>query len=289
LTAIADPLADRLTTGDDLKLIPFLTAGYPDIPTSVDLARRLTLSGVAAIELGIPFSDPMADGPTIQHSSLTALRRGVTVARCLDIAHQVCDVGGAPVVLMGYFNPMLAYGIERFAADAAECGVRGVIVVDMPPEEAAHAMPALCQAGLHTIMLVTPTSSPERVARACALSSGYVYCVTVAGVTGSRRDLPPDLGDLIGEVRGWTNLPIACGFGLSTPEHMRFLHGRADAAVVGSAIINELREGRDPVALVDRLLIACREYTARRCMHAGGIPRQGVSVNAYIKGRQGLS
>jgi tryptophan synthase alpha subunit len=259
LTAIADPLVGRLTAGDDLKLIPFLTAGYPDVPASVDLARRLVSTGVAAIELGIPFSDPMADGPTIQHASVTSLQRGITVVRCLDIARQVCDVGGAPVVLMGYFNPMLAYGIERFAADAVACGVSGVIVVDTPPEEAVHAIPALRQAGLHTILLVTPTSSAERIARACALSSGYVYCVTVTGVTGSRRELPPDLGDLIGEVRARTTLPIACGFGLSTPEHMRFLHGRADAAVVGSAIINEVRDGRDPVALVERLLIACRD------------------------------
>jgi tryptophan synthase alpha chain len=263
LRTTADPLTHRLTAGDDLKLIPFLTVGYPDIPTSVDLARRFTMMGVAAIELGIPFNDPMADGPTIQHSSGTALQRGITVARCLDAAHQVCGMGGAPVVLMGYFNPILAYGIERFADHAAACGVHGVIVVDIPPEEAAHAVPTLRQAGLHTIMLVTPTSSPERVGRACALSSGYVYCVTVAGVTGSRRELSPDLGGLIGEIRGRTSLPIACGFGLSTPEHMRFLHGRADAAVVGSAIINELRDGRDPVALVERLLVACREPYSR--------------------------
>jgi tryptophan synthase alpha subunit len=259
LTAIADPLTDRLTAGDDLKLIPFLTAGYPDVATSVDLARRVASTGVAAVELGIPFSDPMADGPTIQHASVVALQQGITVARCLDVARQVCDVGAAPVVLMGYFNPMLAYGIERFAADAVECGVSGVIVVDTPPEEAAHAIPALRGAGLHTILLVTPTSSTERVDRACALSSGYVYCVTVTGVTGSRTELPADLGDLIDGVRARTSVPVACGFGLSTPEHMRFLRGRADAAVVGSAIINEVREGRDPVPLVERLLSACRD------------------------------
>lgn len=259
MSVTVDRLVARLGAGDDLKLIPFLTAGYPDASASTDLARRLAWTGVAAIELGIPFSDPMADGPTIQHASVAALQRGITVGRCLEIARQVSDLEAAPVVLMGYLNPILAYGIERFARDAADCGVSGVIVVDTPPEEAAHAIPQLRGAGLHTILLVTPTSSADRIARACSLSSGYVYCVTVAGVTGSRSELPPDLGQLIDAVRARADLPVACGFGLSTPDHMRFLRGRADAAVVGSAIMNEIANRGDPVALVERLLAACRE------------------------------
>ena len=239
-----------------LGLIPYLMAGHPDRDRSRAAARSLAALPIAALELGIPFSDPLADGPVIQRAGQQALDGGMTVAACLELAADVA--GRAPVIFMSYINPILAYGPERFAADAEAAGVAGVIVPDLPPEESGSVSAAFKAHRLACIFLVAPTSSEERIKLICAASSGFVYCVTLTGITGARAELPPDVGELLGRVRARTRLPIAAGFGISRPEHLGTLRGAADAAVVGSAVVHELAEGRDPARLVRELLAACR-------------------------------
>ena len=241
----------------DLKLIPYVMAGHPNRRRSTEVARKLAASGVAAIEIGIPHSDPLADGPVIQKAGQTALEHGMTVGSSLELAAAVA-AEGVPVVLMTYLNPILAYDPRRFAAEAAQAGVAGVIVPDMPVEEAEPVAGWLRAAALDTVFMVAPTTSPARMATICERSSGFVYCVTLTGITGVRKDLPPGLGALIGGVREHTGLPVTAGFGISRPEHIRALRGVADAAAVGSAVVAEIEAGKDPTVLVKGLLKACR-------------------------------
>jgi tryptophan synthase alpha chain len=251
---VRSELEDRLRTGDHVKLIPYLMAGFPDHQRFLDAAHRLLECDIGALEIGIPFSDPLADGPVIQHAGQVALEQGMTVARCLELASRLgAQQSRASLVVMTYVNPVLAYGVKRFAADASAAGVTGVIVPDLPVEEAHPVCDELRRAGLDTIFLVTPTSTDERIAAATGLSAGFVYCVTVTGITGVRRELPASLDGLLRRVRARTQLPIAAGFGISRPEHLAALRGRADAAVVGSALVRELAEGRDPAQLVTEL------------------------------------
>lgn len=245
------PRSDRGSLG----IVPYLMAGFPDSPRCVEAARSLVATGISALELGIPFSDPLADGPVIQAAGQAALDGGMTVAGCLEIAAAVS--GRTPIVLMSYVNPILSYGPDRFATDAAAAGVSGVILPDLPPEEAGSVAACLHGEGLATIFLVAPTSSDDRIASICAASSGFVYCVTLTGITGIRVELPPGVGALLDRVRARTELPVAAGFGISRPEHLASLRGRADAAVVGTAIVREVAEGRDPARLVEELLAAC--------------------------------
>lgn len=244
------------TDGGSVGLIPYLMAGHPDRDRSLAAARSLAALPVAALELGIPFSDPLADGPVIQRAGQAALESGMTVARAMELAAAVG--GAAPIVFMSYVNPILSYGPERFASDAAAAGVAGVIVPDLPPEEAEGIAGAFRARGLATIFMVAPTSSDARIGAICDASSGFVYCVTLTGITGARADLPAGLDALLGRVRARTTLPVAAGFGISRPEHVQALRGAADAVVVGSAVVNEVAEGRDPAGLVGELLSACR-------------------------------
>lgn len=250
-------LADSVRASGDVKLIPYLMAGYPDARASAELGRRYAAAGAAAVEVGIPHSDPLADGPTIQAAGQAALAGGMSVGGALEVAAQVAREG-APVVLMTYLNPVLAYDPRRFAADAVQAGVAGVIVPDLPAEEATPVTSWLEAAGLDTIFLVAPTSGPRRLEAACAASSGFVYCVTLTGVTGARSQLAPGLEPLLRRVREHTQLPLAAGFGISLPEHIRSLRGLADAAVVASALLELVRGGSDPGPLFQRLVAACR-------------------------------
>ena len=240
-----------------LKLIPYVMAGHPNRRKSLELAKKIAASGVAAIEIGIPHSDPLADGPVIQKAGHIALEHGMTVGASLELAAGVA-AEGVPVVLMTYLNPVLAYDTRRFAAEAAQAGVAGVIVPDMPVEESEPVAAWLRAAALDTVFMVAPTTTPSRMDAICERSSGFVYCVTLTGITGARKDLPAGLKDLIGEVRKHTELPLAAGFGISRPEHMRSLRGLADAAVVGSAVVAEIDAGKDPTTLIKGLLRACR-------------------------------
>ena len=250
-------LDDALRANGDLKLVAYMMAGHPNKKRSVEVGKKLATSGIAALEIGIPFSDPLADGPVIQHAGQTALEHGMTVGATLELASAVAHEG-VPVVLMTYINPILQHDPRRFAAEAAQAGVAGVIVPDLPVEESEPVAGWLRAASLDTVFMVAPTTSPTRMESICEHSSGFVYCVTVTGITGARSELPAGMKDLLGEVRKHTKLPVAAGFGISRPEHMKALRGIADAAVVGSAIVAQIDRGGDPVPLVKELLKACR-------------------------------
>jgi len=241
----------------DLKLVAYMMAGHPSAKRSIDVGKRLAASGIAALEIGIPHSDPLADGPMIQKAGQVALSNGMTVAGALEVASEVAKEG-VPVVLMTYINPVLSHDPRRFAAEAAQAGVAGVIIPDLPMEEAEPVMGWLRSAALDTVFMVAPTTPPDRIASIAGHSSGFVYCVTVTGITGARKELPAGMPELLAQVKKSTQLPVAAGFGISRQEHMRALRGNADAAVVGSAIVEEIERAGDGVSLVRELLKACR-------------------------------
>src|SRR6266849_1857561 len=250
-------LESALKANGDLKLVAYIMAGHPSKKRSIEVGKRLAASGIAALEIGIPHSDPLADGPVIQRAGQKALAAGMTVAGALEVADGVAREG-IPVVLMTYINPVLAYDPRKFAAEAAQAGAAGVIVPDLPIEEAEPVTGWLRSASLDTIFMVAPTTPPDRVGTIASHSSGFVYCVTVTGITGVRKELPEGMPELLSEVRKHTRLPVAAGFGISRPEHMKTLRGSADAAVVGSAIVAEIDRDGDPLPLVKGLLKACR-------------------------------
>jgi len=229
-----------LRAGGRLGLITYLTVGYPDVESTLELVPALAAGGADMVELGVPFSDPLADGATIQRASHHALGQGVTAAVCLDVVRRLREGGlTIPLLLMGYYNPVLAYGVEQFARDAADAGADGFIVVDLPPEEALPVQTACAGRGLDLVYLLAPTSSEERIALVSGQASGFVYCVSLAGVTGARRDLSPGLAEFLARVRRHTSLPLAVGFGISRVEHVQAVARLgADAAVIGSAIID---------------------------------------------------
>ncbi len=224
-------------------LIPYFMCGYPSAEQSVEIILAAVEGGADIIELGIPFSDPLADGATIQHAGYLALEGGMTVKRCMEVAQQVAARTDVPLLFMGYYNPILAYGLERFCADAREHGVSGIIVPDLPPEEADALQDAALQQGLTLIFLVPPTTPDERIAQIVTRTrnepGGFVYCVSLSGVTGSRDELPSHLRSFIARVRHHTQeLPLAVGFGLSKPEHIAAVTSLVEGAVVGSALVN---------------------------------------------------
>jgi tryptophan synthase alpha chain len=239
VSRIADSMAELRAEGR-LGLIAYLTVGYPDVESTLRLVPALAAGGADMVELGVPFSDPLADGATIQRSSHHALGQGVTVAVCLDVVRRLRNGDlTIPLLLMGYLNPVLAYGVEQFARDAAGAGADGLIVVDLPPEEALAVQTACAGRGLDLIYLLAPTSSDERIALVAGQASGFVYCVSLAGVTGARQDLASGLAEFLARVRSHTSLPLAVGFGISRAEHIQAVARLgAEAAVIGSAIID---------------------------------------------------
>jgi len=250
-------LETALKAKGDLKLVAYIMAGHPSKKRSIEVGKRLAGSGIAALEIGIPHSDPLADGPVIQHAGQVALQHGMTVEGALEVAQQVA-VEGVPVVLMTYINPVLAYDPRKFAAEAAQAGVAGVIVPDLPIEEAEPVAAWLRAASLDTVFMVAPTTPPDRIGDICSHSSGFIYCVTVTGITGARKELPEGIVELLAEVKKQTTLPVAAGFGISRQDHLKALRGKLDAAVVGSAIVDEINRAGDATALVRELLKACR-------------------------------
>ncbi len=246
----------RMKADNRTGFVAFLTVGYPDVESTLRFVPALVEGGADLIELGIPFSDPLAEGPTIQHSSYYALQQGVTPRLCLDVAAKLRQLGvEAPLVPMGYYNPMLAYGLEAFVSDAASAGADGLIVVDLPPEESAPVREACLVHDIRLIYLLAPTSTDERIKLVANLASGFIYCVSVTGVTGARDEVSPGLQEFVKRVRIHTHLPIAVGFGISQPKHFQAVGQIADAAVIGSAIIDEIDKA-DPSQQAARL----REY-----------------------------
>lgn len=219
-------------------LMPYITAGDPDLPASLEILRAIERAGADLVELGIPYSDPLADGPVIQAAAQRALGSGTKVSRILEMIREYRSTGGTlPLVIMTCYNPILAYGPERFTKAFAEAGADAVLVTDLPPAEAEQWSRLTAAAGLDTVFLVAPTTPPDRVHLATERTTGFVYAVSRAGVTGTRTELPPDLADLIANIRQATSLPVAVGFGISTREHVRTVWGLADGAVVGSALV----------------------------------------------------
>jgi len=245
LSRIAATFA-RLKREGRAGLIPFVEAFDPDRATSLALLAGMAASGADIIEIGMPFTDPMADGPTIQLAGRRALRAGATLAGTLDLVREFRAADDTvPLVLMGYLNPILSYGVERFAADAANAGVDGVIIVDMPTEESDILLPLLREQKIDLIRLVAPTTSDERLPMVLKDSSGFVYYVSITGITGTRTASAEELARDIPRIRAVTDLPIAVGFGVRTPEQAAIVARHADAAVVASALIDKMARGLD--------------------------------------------
>ena len=224
-------------------LVPFVTVGFPDVGTSEALAKTVLDAGGDMLELGIPFSDPLADGATVQNTSFQALKQGVGLPTSLDVLRRLRDEGvEAPLIFMGYYNPFLRYGLERFAREAAEAGLDGVIVPDLPPEEAGPLKKVCKHHGICVIPMLAPTSTDQRIAQACQDASGFIYCVSVTGVTGARRQLGSGVEDLVGRIRRHTDLPVVVGFGVSSREHVEEIGRFADGAVCASALLDAIEQ-----------------------------------------------
>jgi tryptophan synthase alpha chain len=242
-----------------VAIVVYLTVGYPDRAATSALLRAALDGGADVLELGVPFSDPLADGATVQRASEIAVSQGISLADCLAEGSTIVRERDATVLLMGYANPFLRYrgGLAAFASDAARAGVAGIIVPDLPAEESAEFDTALEPQGLARIDLYAPTTPDERLARLVPRARGFVYCVSLTGVTGARRALGADVADFVGRVRRHTSLPIAVGFGISVPEHVSALRGVADAIVVGSAALDAVS-----AAPVDRRPEALRAFVS---------------------------
>jgi tryptophan synthase alpha chain len=238
---IAKRFADLKTAGR-AGLVTFITAGDPDLKTSSKILKQLPAAGADIIELGMPFSDPMADGPAIQASSLRALTNGASMLTTLDMVREFRkEDRQTPIILMGYFNPIYIYGVDKFVKDAADAGVDGFIIVDLPPEEPEMRAPVE-NAGLSFIYLTAPTTDDQRLPTVVQHASGFIYYVSVTGITGTTSAATGDIETALERLRRHTDLPIAVGFGIKTPEQAREIGQHAEAVVVGSAFVNKVTE-----------------------------------------------
>jgi tryptophan synthase alpha chain len=240
-----DKVFRRLRAKGEKALIPFITAGDPDLATTRALALTIAARGADLLELGIPFSDPLADGPTIQAASTRAVQAGVHLADVLKLAGELRRETDIPLILMGYYNPILRYGLEATAQEAAAQGVDGFIIPDLPPEEAGPWRAAAAQAGVAAIFLAAPTSGVARIKTLGRLTKGFLYYVSVTGITGARAALPPDLVAALTEVRSLVKCPLAVGFGISTSEQVANLAPYVDGVVVGSAIVSRVAKVKE--------------------------------------------
>jgi tryptophan synthase alpha chain len=244
--------------------IPYVTAGDPDLETTARLMIELERSGADVIELGVPFSDPMADGPVIQRASERALRNNVGVRDCLSLVRRVREQSEIPIVLFTYLNPLLALGRDAIVEALVGAGIDGVLGTDLVPEEAAGFIEPIRAAGIDTIFLVAPTSTDERIKLVCETGSGFVYAVSRAGVTGVRQSMSEAASRLTERVRRFTDLPVAVGFGISTPEHVADVWRHADAAVVGSRIVAEVENCAGDPLLVEKIGALVRWFVSGR-------------------------
>jgi tryptophan synthase alpha chain len=235
-------------------LIPFVTAGDPDLATTEALLPALALAGADVIELGVPFSDPMAEGPTIQRASERALRSGASLRKVLQLVERVRPKVDVPIVLMGYANNFLVMGEEEFAAAAADVGVDGLIAVDLPPEEGEGLHGALRARGVDPILLAAPTTRPERLEMLAKRTAGFLYFVSLTGTTGARQALSETLEREVRAVRAISNVPVCVGFGVSTPEHAARIAAFADGVVVGSAVVDRIERAASPDAAVEAVV-----------------------------------
>lgn len=237
-----DACFDRLRQERQAAFVAYLTAGDPHLDATVELVHALERAGVDIVELGIPFSDPLADGPTIQAASGRALAAGTTVAGVLESIRKIRRESEIPIVLFTYLNPVYTYGFDRFHADAAAAGADGVLLLDLPPDEAEQSAEFAATHGLKSIRLIAPTTPNERIARLCAAAEGFIYYVSREGVTGEQASLSDSIATRVAEIRKHTSLPVAVGFGISTPEQSASVARVADGVVVGSAIVRKIGE-----------------------------------------------
>ena len=246
-TRIAKRFAELRASGE-LGIIAYITAGDPSLDATLRFVLALAEAGTDVIELGIPFSDPLADGPTIQRASERALKAGTTLAGVLDLVRRIRQSSllgnDVPLILFGYYNPIFQMGVEKFAAAARAAGADGVLVTDLTPEESVDYRRILAAYHLDTVFLGAPTSTDERLSTIAGVTSGFLYLISRTGVTGAKDSLPDDLPALLRRARAVTNLPIAVGFGISLPGHVSLLGGLADAAVVGSALVSEIERAK---------------------------------------------
>src|SRR5260221_1030440 len=240
---IAQRFAELRASGE-LGLVAYITAGDPSLDATLKFVLALAEAGADVIELGVPFSDPLADGPTIQRASERALKSGTTLAGVIDLVRRIRQSSQVPLILFSYYNPILQVALEKFARAASEACADGVLATDLTPEESADYRRILAAHHLDTIFLGAPTSTDERLAKIAAVSSGFLYLISRTGVTGAKDSLPDDLPALIRRARAVTQLPIAVGFGISLPGHVSVLGGLADAAVVGSALVSEIENAK---------------------------------------------
>ncbi|MFD9906467.1 tryptophan synthase subunit alpha [Streptomyces sp. NPDC059063] len=265
MTRIAEAF-DAAAERGETALVAYLTAGYPTPDDTVPLIHAAADAGADVVELGVPFTDPMGDGPVIQESSRVALAQGTTIGTVLQLVARARQDGvTVPIVLMGYYNPFLHYGLEQLVKDAAGAGADGFVVPDLPPHMAdelrAHAGPA----GLATVFFAAPGSADERIRYTAECSTGFLYCLAAEGVTGERAELDPRLTDFLGRVKARARVPLAVGFGISTPAHVRALRGHADGVIVGSALLRRIGAAPDAAGRVaaTRELIAELKEAAR--------------------------
>ena len=245
---------DRVRAGNNGPgLVTYVTAGDPDLPRTEGILRALDRAGADVLEVGVPFSDPLADGPAIQRATERALAAGGSLKATLALVAGVRADVRAPIVIFSYANPLMRMGLDRFAREAAAAGVDGVLALDLPIEEAHELHTALTAVGLDTIFLLSPTTTDARIRKAAELGSGFLYGISRLGVTGARDTVASGAEALVGRIRAHTALPIALGFGISTPAHVREVCGYADAAVVGSALVSLIAEAGESPALVDRV------------------------------------
>jgi tryptophan synthase alpha chain len=265
----------ELRSGGELGIVAYITAGDPSLDATHRFVLALADAGADAIELGVPFSDPLADGPTIQRASERALKAGSSLAGVLELVRRIRGSSQVPLVLFTYFNPILQMGLEKFASAAAQAGADGVLVTDLTPEESEDYRRIVHAQKLDTIFLVAPTSDDERLRKISACSSGFLYLISRTGVTGAKDSLPDDLPGLLRRVRQFTELPVAVGFGISLPGHVSVLGGLADAAVVGSALVSEIEKAES----VEAASAALRERI-RALKEAGrhGLSRREATI-----------
>lgn len=253
MTRIDDTFA-RLRAEGRKAFVAYIMAGDPDLETSLSVMRGLPAAGVDVIELGIPFTDPMADGPTIQFAAQRALQGGQTLQKTLDMVARFRETDSTtPIVLMGYYNPIYARGVERFLQDARAVGVDGLIVVDLPPEEDSELCLPAQAAGLNFIRLATPTTDDARLPRVLQNTSGFVYYVSITGITGAAAAQAVDVAPEVARIKAKTGLPVIVGFGITTPQSATAIAAVADGCVVGSAIVKLIGEGKSPDEVLARV------------------------------------
>ena len=261
-TAALEAMFARSSGEGRAAFLPYFPIGYPTHEASLQTIIAMAEAGVDGFEIGIPFSDPIADGPTIQAATQIALENGTTVRKCLDAVRTLRAKGvSQPMLMMGYANPLVAYGTDRFVRDAREAGADGLIVPDLPPEEASMFADSCEREGMALIFMLAPTSNDARIKMAAANAKGFIYVVSLTGITGARKDLSSDLADFIARLRSRTDMPLVLGFGISTPDHARQVSKLTDGFIVGSALV---RAGGESVEAARALAVSMCAAISRK-------------------------